>query len=96
MELSRARLKELRGEAHGLAPVVMIGQSGLSEGVLRAIEDALEAHELIKIRMLDDDRDLRKQWSGEILAASRATKVLAVGKMLTIYRKRKKKRDREQ
>lgn len=95
-ELTRARLKELRGEAHGLSPVVMVGQSGLSDGVLRAIEDALDAHELIKIRMLDDDRELRKEWIEQILDRSQAAKVLAVGKMLTIYRKRPKKKDRDQ
>lgn len=95
MDLTRDELKELRGRAHGLMPVVMIGQSGLSEGVLTAIDEALEAHELIKIRMLDNDRSKRAEWSEEILRTSRAQKVLAIGKMISIYRKRKPKKDRE-
>lgn len=95
MDMTNDRLKELRGQAHGLSPVVMVGQSGLSDGVLAAIDDALEAHELIKIRMLDSDRDKRAAWIEQILQASRAQKVLAVGKMVTIYRKRKPKKDRE-
>lgn len=94
-ELTRDFLKELRGRAHGLSPVVMVGQSGLSDGVLAAIEDALEAHELIKVKMLDDDRDQRAAWIGQILEASGAAKVLAVGKMVSIYRKRKPKKDRD-
>ena len=93
MELTRQRIKELRAAAHDLAPVVMIGQSGLSEGVLRAIDDGLEAHELIKIRLQGDDRDQRKAWIEEILAQSGAAKVLAIGKVLSIYRKKKKKTD---
>ncbi len=94
-ELTRDFLKELRGQAHGLSPVVMVGQSGLSDGVLAAIEDALEAHELIKVKMLDDDRDQRAAWIEQILEVSGAAKVLAVGKMLSIYRKRKPKKDRD-
>lgn len=92
MALTRERIKELRGEAHGLAPVVRVGEAGLSEGVLNAVDDALEAHELVKIRMLSDDRNQRAAWIDEILDRTRSEKVLAIGKMLTIWRKRRPKK----
>ncbi len=45
--------KYLRGLAHGLRPVVQIGQKGLSEGLIAELDQALEVHELIKIKFND-------------------------------------------
>lgn len=45
--------KYLRGVAHSLKPVVLIGQKGNTEAVLKAMEEALEVHELIKIKFID-------------------------------------------
>ena len=42
--------KFLRGAAHGLRPVVLIGHKGLTEAALEAISEALRAHELIKVK----------------------------------------------
>jgi len=94
MALTRDEIKRLRGEAHGLAPVVRIGDNGLTDGVHGAIDDALEAHELIKVRMLTDDRDQRADWQDEILARHRAEKVQSIGKMLVMWRKRRPKKER--
>lgn len=96
MALTRDEIKRLRGEAHSLAPVVRIGDNGLTEGVHGAIDDALEAHELIKVRMLTDDRDQRAAWQVEILDRHRAEKVQSIGKMLVMWRKRRPKKERNQ
>ena len=45
--------KYLRGLAHGLKPVVYIGQKGLTEALIRSTEEALDSHELIKIKFVD-------------------------------------------
>ena len=45
--------KYLRGVAHGMKPVVMIGQKGNTEAVLKEVKNALEAHELIKVKFID-------------------------------------------
>ena len=95
MPLSNAEKKALRTRAHALEPVVRIGEAGVSEGVLGAIEAALESHELIKIRFLGDDRVARAAAIGSVLAETRAQSVLAIGKMLTLYRKRRPKKDEE-
>lgn len=91
MPLSNAEKKELRARAHALDPVVRVGGGGVSEGVLGAIDAALESHELIKIRFLSDDRIARAGDIETVLAATRAESVLAIGKMLTIHRKRRRK-----
>lgn len=54
-ELTGRQRKHLRGLAHGLEPVVHIGDKGLSEAVLGEVDRALASHELIKIRFLDPD-----------------------------------------
>ena len=67
-----AERQTLRARAHRLDPVVMIGDDGLTPPVLAEIERALKRHELIKIRVLGDDRDARERLLGEICAATDA------------------------
>ena len=50
-ELDGAQRRQLRGLAHPLKPVVIIGEGGLSEAVLRALDEALTSHELVKVRL---------------------------------------------
>ena len=60
--LTPARRSELRAQAHGLAPVVMIGDKGLSDSVVAEVDRALKAHELIKVKAATDDREARVAW----------------------------------
>ena len=59
IELSPVERQYLKGLAHTLNPVVMIGNNGLTDAVMREIAISLDAHELIKIRVQGDDRDAR-------------------------------------
>ena len=52
-ELTSAQAKYLRGIAHGLKPVVFIGQKGLTDALIRSTEAAFDSHELIKIKFID-------------------------------------------
>ena len=61
IELSTAERKAHRAEAHHLDPVVMIGNDGLTPSVLKETDAALNAHGLIKIRVLGDDRAAREK-----------------------------------
>ena len=79
--------KRLRTRAHALKPVVTVGQSGLTESVLKELELAIEHHELIKIRLSAGDRDQRKEWLESICLAIRAEPVQVIGHTATIYRK---------
>lgn len=89
LKLTPAQRSELRSQAHGLAPVVMIGDSGLTPSVLKEIDASLNSHGLIKIRVLGDDRDARVAHYETICAELSAAPVQHIGKLLVVYRPQK-------
>lgn len=89
-ELSVKQRQFLKGLAHDLEPVVMIGNNGLTPAVLREVEVNLTAHELIKIRVLGDDRELRKSMVEQLCEQSNAGFVQHIGKLIVLYRPSKK------
>lgn len=91
MALSKKQIKFLRAKCHDLKAVIMMGQKGLTEEVLNEIEIALTHHELVKIKLSADDRELRKQLITEICDKSQSLEVQSIGKTLTIYRVNKDK-----
>jgi RNA-binding protein len=88
MALNAANKKRLRAQAHPLKPVVMIGQQGYSAAVAAAIDEALNDHELIKVRLRGLERDQRKPVIAEICADLDAESVALVGGVATFFRKR--------
>ncbi|HEY7213075.1 MAG TPA: ribosome assembly RNA-binding protein YhbY [Thermoanaerobaculia bacterium] len=85
-ELTGARKKHLRGLAHHLKPVVQIGKNGLTEPVLASIEQALDDHELVKVR-LADPQGRKKELAEEIAERSGSGQVGLVGNVVTLYRR---------
>ena len=84
--LSPAERRLLKARAHALSPVVTLGNERLSASVLKEIETSLRAHDLIKIRVTGDDRDLRQALLGEICNRTGASPVQHIGKILVVYR----------
>ena len=84
--LTAAQRQHLRSLAHTRQPVVMIGNNGLSASVLKEIELALNAHELIKIKAASNELEIRRTWLAEICAGTGASPVQQIGKILVIYR----------
>jgi len=84
--LTAAQRQHLRSLAHTRQPVVMIGNNGLSASVLKEIELALNAHELIKIKAASNELETRRTWMAEICAGTGASPVQQIGKVLVIYR----------
>ena len=84
--MNSKQISYLRGLAHNLNPVVMISNKGLTEGVLKEINICLDAHELIKIKVMNDDKALRTQMLNDICEQKMATAVHHIGKQLVIYR----------
>ncbi|CAG0997314.1 RNA-binding protein [Burkholderiales bacterium] len=80
--------RALRAQAHGLNPVVIIGHSGLTPAVMHEIDVNLLAHELIKVRVANDDRDEREAWLANICQELGAAPVQHIGKLLVLYRPR--------
>lgn len=86
--LTPAERQLLKGRAHRLNPVVLVGAEGLTPGVLAEIGRALTAHELIKIRVMGHERDSREALMGAVCSATGAAPVQHIGKILVVYRER--------
>lgn len=85
LELAGYQRRALRALAHGLEPVVHIGKEGLSAGVLAGLEQALDAHELVKVRFVDR-KDERKELAAEMVEAVGAALAGVVGHVAIVYR----------
>ncbi len=83
--LTVAERLALKGRAHQLKPTVMIGNAGLTESVLREIEQTLKLHELIKIRAMAE-RPEREAILSEICAKLNAEPVQHIGKILVVFK----------
>ena len=86
IQLSPAQRKEHRSLAHHLDPVVMIGGDGLTPAVLKEADAALTAHELIKIRVLGDDRAARELMYQTLANELDAAPIQHIGKLLVLWR----------
>lgn len=79
--------RELRARAHHLHPVVTVGQHGLTPRVLHEIDVALTAHELVKVRVFNDDRAERETMLAQISGQLACTPVQHLGKLLILWRR---------
>ncbi|RUO77199.1 ribosome assembly RNA-binding protein YhbY [Idiomarina seosinensis] len=86
MSLTNKQKQFLKSKAHPLKPVVLLGANGLTEGVIAEIEQALNDHELIKIKVPEEERELRQQIMATIVAETKAEQVQVIGKTQIIYR----------
>lgn len=90
MTLTPAQKKQFKSIGHSLKPVVILGEQGLTEGVLKEADRALTDHELIKIKFNLADREERQEAIQALAQELRATLVQSVGKMGLFYRKARK------
>ena len=86
IQLTPAQRKEHRAEAHHLDPVVMIGGDGLTPAVRKEADHALNAHGLIKIRVLGDDRAARELIFQALADELDAAPIQHIGKLLVLWR----------
>lgn len=86
IQLTIAQRKEHRAEAHHLSPVVMIGNDGLTAAVKKETDAALNAHGLIKVRVLGDDRAAREVIYQTLADELSAAPIQHIGKLLVLWR----------
>ena len=86
IQLSVQQRKVHRAEAHHLDPVVMIGNDGLTANVQKEIDAALNAHGLIKVRVLGDDRVQRESMYQSLADELNAAPIQHIGKLLVLWR----------
>lgn len=92
MKLTNKQKQHLKGLAHSLKPVVIVGGNGLTENVLAEIDLALSHHELIKVKVPSEDREEKKALMDAIIEASGAAKLQVIGHMLIMYRQSEEKK----
>ncbi len=91
IELTPIQRKAHRAEAHHLDPVVMIGGDGLTPAVRKEADAALNAHGLIKIRVLGDDRVAREAMVQQLADELNAAPIQHIGKLLVLWRPKPEK-----
>ncbi len=89
MSLSPEQRREYRAIAHNLKPVIIVGDKGLSEGLQDELDRALNDHELIKIKVASQDREVRREAIEALCEASSAELVQTIGKIAVILRRAK-------
>jgi RNA-binding protein len=91
MALSGKQRRFLRAEAHSLEPVVMVGKEGLSETVVGAVNAALLAHELIKVRVQEGSPVERQEVSERLPSMVKAELAGLVGRVIILYKRHPQK-----
>jgi len=87
MTLTGKQRRHLRALGHHLQPVVILGRQGLTEGVNRAVQEALDQHELVKVKVggeCPDDREAVQQWAEQTVQCEVAQ---VLGNTLLLYRR---------
>lgn len=84
--LAPKQRQTLKGQAHRLSPVVLLGAAGLSEAVIKETDRALAAHGLIKVRVPGDDRAERDFIAATLATRLACARVGSVGKVLILFR----------
>ncbi|MBF1200174.1 MAG: ribosome assembly RNA-binding protein YhbY [Haemophilus parainfluenzae] len=84
--LSTKQKQFLKGLAHHLSPVVMLGGNGLTEGVLAEIDNALNHHELIKVKIAGADRETKQLIIDAIVRETQSSNIQTIGHILVLYR----------
>lgn len=94
--LKGSQKKYLKALAHGIKPVVFIGQKGLTPTLAKAMDDALDTHELIKVRFIDfKEKEQKNAMTREIEKIHGCSIVSMVGHIATFYRMHKDPKKRK-
>jgi RNA-binding protein len=87
--LSNAQKRYLRGLAHDLKPVVMVGAKGVGASLLAELDQALELHELVKVKVAAEDREQRDEWIAALAEGRGAALVASIGNVGVLFRRSK-------
>lgn len=90
MTLLKHQNKHLISLSHSLKPVIMIGQNGVTDNILKELETALHFHELVKIKISGESKASCASKIEQLINASSAETVQQIGKTLTLFRRNNK------
>jgi RNA-binding protein len=90
--LTASQTRFLRGQAHDLKALLQIGGKGVTPAFLAELEEVLERHELIKVKVAAEDREARETMVTELLGSTGAALVQRIGHVAVLYRPSKENR----
>lgn len=90
--LTSAQTRFLRGQAHGLKAMLQVGGKGVTDALIAEVDQALEHHELIKVKVAAEDREARGALVHAIAAGTGAALVQQIGHTAVLYRASREKR----
>jgi RNA-binding protein len=90
--LTSAQTRFLRGQAHDLKAMLQVGGKGITDALVTEVDQALEHHELIKVKVAAADREARDAMIDEVAQRTGAALVQRIGHTAVYYRPSKDKR----
>ncbi|MBA2078227.1 ribosome assembly RNA-binding protein YhbY [Rhodanobacter sp. PCA2] len=87
MALSPSQIRYLRSLSHGLNPVVLLGNKGASDAVVKELHQALDIHELVKVKLSGGDKDERQVQLDALLGGTGAEAVQQIGHVAVLFRR---------
>ena len=83
--LTNPQIRKLKAMAQRLEPMLHVGKAGLSDGFFKTLEDALESHELVKLRF-GGPKEQKEELAPLIAEKTRSHRIMRVGHVLVLYR----------
>ena len=90
--LTNAQIRFLRGQAHDLKAMLQVGGKGISDALVAEVGNALDQHELVKVKVASDDRDARDGMIADLAGRTGATLVQRIGHTAVLFRPNPEKR----
>lgn len=87
MKLSKEQRQYLKGLAHHLKPVILVGDKGITDALISECKNSILHHELMKVRVAGTDREARDAAMTELAEALNATIIQKIGHVLTLYKR---------
>jgi RNA-binding protein len=87
MSLTNSQIRYLRGLAHDLNPIILVGNKGITPALVKEFDAALGQHELVKVKIAGDDRDVRKQQIDDLAEQAGAEVVQRIGHVASYFRR---------
>ena len=87
MPLTPSQIRYLRGLAHDVKPVVLLGNKGATEAVVKELGQALDIHELVKVKLSGGDRQQRQAQIGVLAGGTGAETIHQIGHVVVLFRR---------
>ena len=87
MSLTSSQIRYLRSLAHDLSPVVLLGNKGATAAVVKELGQALDIHELVKVKLSGGDKDDRSAQIGVLTGGTQSESIHQIGHVVVLFRR---------